>query len=132
MISESTASREAALSGRLAFLNTGSGVAGLRIYNGTRPPNANATPSGNEYLLVTVPLSDPAGTVSGGTLTLTQAEPGLINSTGIATWARAVNRDGQTAFDMDVGAVGSGAECELSSTTLYAGGDLNMVSAILG
>ncbi len=128
-IRETTPSRAAALLGRLAYLNTGAGTAAVEIYGGTKP-NVVTDPPGTP-LLASVPLDDPAGTVVGGVLTLTPAEAGLILETGIATWARAVNRGGATAFDMDAGVTGGGAECQMPNTNLYAGGQVAISSAVL-
>ncbi len=130
MITETTPSREAALTGRLAFLNTGTGTAEVRIYGGTRPTLASDPPT--SAMIVAIPLENPAGTVASGALTLLPAEPGMITTSGVATWARVVNRDAATAFDMAAGAEGSGAECELSDTTLWAGGSVAITSAVLG
>ncbi len=131
MIAESTACREAALAGRLAFLNTGSlGAAAARLYGDPRPASADELPA--SAMLVEIPLQDPAGGVADGALTLRPREPGMIVHSGLATWARFVNRDGVPAFDLDAGEVGSGAECELTTTTLWAGGVVAITSAVLG
>ena len=130
MISESLGSREAALAGRLGFLNTGSGVAAVRVYDGTRPASWADTPT--SVMLVSIPLANPAGVVASGQLVLDPEEPGLVSNSGLATWARVVNRNGDTAFDMDAGAAGSGAECILTQTTLFAGGQVAITSAVLG
>ena len=74
---------EARLAGTLSFLDTGSSPARLRIYGGARPPNPATTPT--SAMLVEIALTKPAGTVSNGLLTLTQAEDGLITATGIAS-----------------------------------------------
>lgn len=129
MISETTSCREASLSGRLTFLNTGSGTAAVRVYGDTRPVSVNDVPG--TTLLVEIPLENPAGAVSAGALSLSPADAGLIANTGTATWVRVVNRNGDTAFDMDAGAVASGAECELSEVDLFAGGLVALVSAVL-
>ena len=129
MISETTACREGALSGRLAILNTGSGTAYVRVYGDGRPASVNDAPG--TALLVQIPLTNPAGSVAAGALTLTASDTGLIANTGIATWVRVVNRNGDTAFDMDAGAVASGAECELSEVNLFAGGLVALVPAVL-
>ncbi len=128
-IRETTPSREAALSGRLAYLNTGAGTAAVELYGGTKP--AAVTDPPGTPLLASVPLDNPVGAVSGGMLTLAPADAGLILETGIATWARAVNRDGATAFDMDAGVTGGGAECQMPNTNLYAGGQVAISSAAL-
>lgn len=130
MIEETTACREAALNGRLSFLIIGTGTAAVQIYGGTRPGSVNSAPG--SPMLVSIPLENSVGTVSAGTLVLDAASPGLIATSGIATWARVVNRDGATAFDLDAGAESSGAEVELSQTTLYAGGSVALLSAVLG
>lgn len=130
MISETTACRESALSGRLTFLDTGSGTASINVYGGTRPASVNDAPG--SAALVTVDLNNPAGVVSGGVLTLDPTASGLIANTGTATWARVVNRNGGTAFDMDAGLTGSGAECVMSEVDLYAGGLVTVLSAVLG
>ncbi len=129
MIDETIASREAALTGRLSFLNTGASTAQVRIYGGTRPASSADVPG--SPMLVAVELDNPAGTVAAGALTLDPVAPGLIANTGTATWVRVVNRNGDTAFDMDAGATGSGAECILTQTNLYAGGLVAILSAVL-
>lgn len=82
-------------------------------------------------MLVEIPLENTTGSVSAGALSLNPADTGLIANTGVGTWATVVNRNGDTAFDMDAGAVGSGAECELSEVNLFAGGLVALVSAVL-
>lgn len=130
MIDEHVASRSAAMNGRLAFLDSGAGNAAFRIYGGTRAPTSADAPS--SAMLVQIELTKPCGTVTDGVLTLTQLENGMIANSGVATWARAVNGDGDTAFDADAGE-GEGAwEVQLALATLYAGGDAQIVSAVLG
>jgi hypothetical protein len=120
---------EARLAGTLGFLDTGSNPARLRIYGGTRPPNPSATPT--SAMLVEIKLTKPAGTISGGLLTLTQQEDGLIKNTGVATWARLVNGDEVTALDLDFSGSDGNGDVKLASTNLYLGGDARMVSAIV-
>lgn len=130
MIEETTASREAALTGRLAFLSTGvAGAAAIRIYGGTRPPSVNDAPG--TPLLVQIELQNPAGSVNAGVLTLSAVSAALVAASGTATWARVVNRDAATAFDMDAGDTVSTAECKLSTVNLFAGGGVVLISAVL-
>lgn len=124
MIEETQAFRESALTGRLDFLNTGAGVAKVNVYGGTRPASVDDVPG--TFVLVAIDLDNPAGVVSAGELTLTPVDAALVTNSGTATWARVTNRNDATAFDMDVG-----VECVLSSTTLYAGGQVTLVSAVL-
>ena len=136
MISEAIESLEAALTGRLSWINTGTGAhASIRLYDGTRPASAAAAASG--VLLADVPLQVPAGSVASGVMTLLPADTAMVLATGSPTWARVVNRNGVVCFDMDAGTAGSlpgGAspECVVSDATLYAGGTVAILSAILG
>lgn len=130
MIEESTDSRSAAMTGRLAFLDTGSGNAAIRIYGGTRRATTADTPS--SAMLVQIGLTKPAGTVSAGVLTLSAAANGLIAETGTPTWAIVVNGNGDTAFDCDAGQGAGAWEIQLVQAVLYAGGDAALQSATLG
>ena len=130
MISETQSSREAALIGRLAFLDAGAEHARMLVFGGTRPEHA-ALPTVNEVLCA-IELTKPAGTVSDGVLALTQAEEGLIVRTGVATWVRVINGNGQTAFDLDASAQDGEGEAKFTSVQLYAGGGLRLLSAVLG
>lgn len=121
---------EARLAGTLVFLDAGPEPARLRIYGGTRPPTPATVPSSE--MLVEIRLTKPAGTISGGLLTLTQQEDGLITATGVATWARLVNGNDVTALDLDCSGTDGDGDVKLTSTNLYLGGDARMVSAILG
>jgi hypothetical protein len=121
---------EARLAGTLAFLDTGTGNAAIQIYGGTRPGSVSNAPG--SPMLVSIPLTKPAGTISGGLLSLTQQEDGLILTSGIATWARVVNGNGATAFDCDAGQGPGAWEVQLVQVQLFAGGGARLVSAVLG
>lgn len=130
MISESIACREAALAGRLALIDSGTGTAAVRFYEGTRPANADTVPS--SAMLAQVPLQSPAGTILNAQLTLLFAGTGMVTQTGSPTWARVVSRNGDSVFDMDVGLAGSGAECIITDAIIYSGGLVGITSAVLG
>lgn len=119
----------ARLAATLAFLDAGPQAARLRIYTGPRPASPSDDPTGT--MLVEIALTKPAGTFSGGVLALTQQADGLIVASGTATWARVVNGDGATAFDMDCSDGAGTGDCRLASTALFAGGDAKLVSANL-
>jgi len=129
-ITITTAHNDARLGGTLAYLDTGTGDAAVRIYGGTRPATPADVPT--SAMLVQVGLTKPAGSVAAGVLTLTQLEDGLIAETGIATWARVVNGNGDTAFDCDCGEGAGAWEVTLAQTQLYAGGAARITSAVLG
>ncbi|MFN3377058.1 MAG: hypothetical protein ACK40S_10965 [Burkholderiaceae bacterium] len=129
-VSVTSAFNAARLAGALAFLDDGTAVARIRIYGGTRPASAAAEPT--SAMLAEIALTKPAGTLAAGTLTLTQAEDGMVVNTGIATWARVVNGAAATAFDLDCSLPGAGGEVELAQTQLYLGGAARLVSCVLG
>jgi len=132
MIAEAPAFVAAAMSGRLALLNTGSGTARLLVYGTTRPTTPGADPGGP--LLCAIPLTTPPGEVNAfAQLVLTQAQDGLIDTSGIAVWCRVVNRADAWCFDLDAGAVGDpAAEAQFDNLSLFAGGGLRLVSCVLG
>ena len=126
----STGLANARLQGVINFLDTGAGNAAVRIYGSTRAASVDDVPG--SAMLVQVALSKPCGTVTGGVLTLTQLENGMVANSGTATWARVVNGDGDTAFDADAGEGAGAWEVQLALATVYAGGDAQIVSAVLG
>lgn len=130
MIGETVACRNAALAGRAAFLDLGPGNAAVRIYGATRAASSADAPG--SAMLVEIELTKPCGVVSGGLLVLTPLADGLITTTGVGTWARFVNGNGDTAFDADAGEGVGGWEVQLVNTDLYAGGSARIVSAVLG
>lgn len=130
MIAEAPDFVAAAMTGRLAFLDTGAGNARVQVYGTTRPA-AGADPGGP--LLCEITLTKSAGTVNGSAqLVLQQSEDGLILATGIAAWCRVVNGGDAFCFDLDASAVGGGGEAEFESLNLFAGGGLRLVSCVLG
>ncbi len=121
----STAARSDMMTAVLPSLNGGT----LRLYNGTKP-SALGTPAGT--LLATLTLSNPAGTVSNGELTLgsvTQTNTSHVN--GTPTFARFSNSGGTAVADIDIGAgagnlqftgtVVNGQNVTITGVTLTAG-----------
>lgn len=127
-LSISVALNDARLQGTLDFLNVGTGVARLRLYDGTRPANGG-TPT---TLLVEIPLDDPAGAITAHTLVLAASTLPLVATSGVATWGRMVNGNGDHAFDATVTDTAGSGEIKIPSTTLFAGGKTQLVSGVLG
>ena len=119
----------ARLSGTLDFLDSGAGNAEIRIYGGTRPATPSDVPGSG--MLVAIPLTKPAGSVGAGGLTLTPSDNGQVANSGDATWARVVSGSGATAFDADVSDTAGTGDIKITNVTLWVGGFVALVSAIL-
>lgn len=107
--------------------NAGAGAALLRIYDGSRP----ATGGTATTLLAELTMSDPAfGAASGGTLTAGAITSDTsANATGTATWFRLVDSDANFVMDGDVGT--SGSDLNLNTTSIVAGGTVQVTSFVL-
>ena len=124
-----------AMLGRLAFLNTGAGVARVRISGGTR--RASILDAVGADLIVELPLLSPPATVVDAVMTLRPGAPGLNLITDTAVWAVVVNANGDTAFDCDASAPGGAGQVWVSAgggagTTLFAGGETTLASGVMG
>lgn len=128
-LDQSNEFRESALLGRLNFLNTGAGAATVEIYPAPRAASVADAPA--NPALVVFELDDPAGAVAAGVLTLLPTEAKLVLVSGDAVWARVRNGTGAVAMDMDCGDTTSTAPCKLSQLSLYEGGTVALVSAVL-
>ena len=120
---------DARLQGSLNFLHTG-GTPVIDFYAGARP-SSGGTPSG--ALIGTIDLPNPCATLTGHALVFVCPQDGVAVSSGTPTWARVRNGGGAHAMDIDVIAVADiGAAGDsylaLSSTTIYAGGTIRLIS----
>lgn len=129
-VTESQAIKNLALAGRLAFLDTGPSAARIRLYDGARTL-VSADPDAGNTLIAEIVLTKPSGAVVANALRLFADGAGSVVATGTPIWARVVNGEGATAFDMDVGIAGSGANCIISDEIVYAGGVVSVLSAVL-
>jgi len=114
---------------RLDAITTFVGASGkLRIYSGTRPATGGAITT----LLAELTLNATfAPAASGGVLTLNSITgDASADATGTATWARIFKSDGTTiCLDCSVGT--SGADINLSTTSLVTGAAVNVTSATI-
>jgi len=129
VIQISSALGEYRLSAVVNFLALGAQNASVQIYSGARP-ELGAAPSGD--LLASIVLVNPIGEVEDGLLRITPTSEALIETGGVATWARIVNGDGALAWDCDVSDLDGAGELRLPSTTLYAGGYTRIAHGLLG
>lgn len=122
-----TALRNAILDAIDDDCNAGSGAAKLRFYDGTQP----ATGGTATTLLAELPMSDPAfGAATSGALTAGSiTDDSSANATGTATWFRIVDSDDNTVMDGTVGT--SGADINLNTTSIVAGGTVSVTSLVL-
>lgn len=122
-----TTARNAAANAVVDSLDAGAGPATIKVYTGSQPATPQTAPTGT--LLLTFTLNDPAfGDAATGAATLDVA-PALTATgaaAGTAGWFRAADSTGAAVFD---GACGtSGAELNLSTTTVSTGLDVTITS----
>lgn len=104
-----------------AYIDTGAGQAQLRLYDASN------------VLVAAIGLTNPCGSVAGGVLVLSPSDDALALVDGAPVAASIVSAAGDACVtDLSVGAVGSGANVELSTTTLFAGGTIRMTGGVLG
>jgi hypothetical protein len=113
----------------IAAIDAGAAAGKLRIYDGSRPATGGAATN----LLAELTFSDPcAPGAAGGVVTFDAITPDAsANASGNATWARAVDSDGNFAVDLGVGASGSGADVELNTVAIVAGAQVSCTSATI-
>lgn len=125
----SVAHNEARLGGTLAYIEAGASPAFLNIYGTTKPAPGGA-PGASP--LVSIQLASPAGTIASNQLSLAAENlTDMVMNSGGAVWGRILNGDGNWVLDATCGAVGSGKPIILSDTTLFSGGVVSLISAIL-
>lgn len=130
MINEHPDSLATAQSARLAYMDIGAGVARIRCYANVRPTNSTLAPGATP--IVELPLLDPCGTLNNGVITLAPGAAVLVLTTGEPNWARIVNGSGATVLDCDVSGPSGSGDLKLSSAVLYEGGEVVLLSGVLG
>lgn len=112
----------------LAALDSGAGPALLKFYTASQPAGPNIAIT-SQTLLGTLTCSDPAGTISGRVLTFSAiTDDSAADSSGAATWARMLDSDGNAVHDFTVTATGGGGDITLNTTTIVAGGPIQITS----
>ena len=117
------------LEGTLQHLSLGPAAPKMQVYPLPRPAPGDppTTP-----LLVEIELDDPPGVVSSGVLPITATGTFLVVNSGEAGWARFVNGSGEWSIDARVSDASGDAPVRLSDTTLFAGGQVALILAVLG
>jgi hypothetical protein len=124
-IKQTTAVRNA----QLDALNSQTGTsAKLRIYNGTRPANANTAITSQTMLVeLTCNATAFAAAASGGVLTANAISNGTAAATGTASWFRLWQSNGTTAI-MDGDVSTAGADLNLNNTSIATGQTVSVTS----
>jgi hypothetical protein len=126
----STKARNAAGDGLLVFLETGSAnpAAYIEFRSAPRPSSPDETATG--VLLAAMYMASPAfqNFVNGSAISNTISPDTSIDNTGIASWFRIYNKDGEAVFDGNITAQGEGGEIELENISLVEGAYLAISS----
>jgi hypothetical protein len=126
MPSETVTVANAKLTGIAPLFNSGR----IRIYSGTAPTNVDTALSGNTLLAELTFGSTAFGAPSNAAMTANSITGDTsADATGTATFFRWFDSTGATAYVQ--GTVGtSGAELNLNSVSLIAGGTVNITSCV--
>lgn len=115
----------------LAAIDADAGAGGLKFYTAAQPAGPN-TAITSQTLLGTLTLADPAGSVTGRVLTFSAiTEDPVADNSGTATWARLLDNSGDAIADFTVGATGSGADIELNTVDIVAGGPIQVTGGTI-
>ena len=108
--------------------DAGSGPGTIEFYDGSMPAGP-ATAVTSQVLLGVLTCSDPSASASGGVLTFASVtQDSAADASGTATWARVKDSTGSAVADFDVtNEAGTGA-IKVNTTTIYAGGPIQMTS----
>jgi hypothetical protein len=109
--------------GLLTFIDSGSAYPSpyIEIRTAPRPENVNLEATGT--LLAVLAMSNPSfATFVNGTTISNSILPDLnVNESGIASWFRIYNRDGQSVIDGDITGQGNGGDLQLENIALDEG-----------
>lgn len=112
--------RNARATALLAALDGAATPATLRVYTAPAPTPGDAITT--QTLLAEFTLDDPAGSVTGPTLTLTLPDSVVVAADGAPAWARLSDGDDTWVLDGDAGLTGSGAWFVLDAGEWFASG----------
>ena len=115
-----------------AIIDAGAGAGRIRIYDGSRPANAD-TAVGAQTLLAELTFSAtsfPAASGTPGSMTANAiTDDSAADATGTATWFRVVDDSTGVAMDGDVGT--SGSDLNLNSVAIAIGIRVSISSMVL-
>lgn len=110
--------------------DAGSGAALVRIYSGTMPVNADTALAGNT-LLAELTCTDPSAVPAANkTLTLSPiTQDSSADASGTASFFRLVDSTGLVVLQGDITATGGGGALEMNTTSIIAGGPVQITAA---
>lgn len=122
----STTLRNALAAAITATIDGGPAAGYVEIRTGSQPATANTAASGT--LLGTLTLSDPSfGAPSTGVITAnTVTGDTSADASGTAGWFRAYDSTGAAVEDGSITATGGGGDMTIASTSIVAGGTINI------
>lgn len=131
-LSYAVATRNAVLAAIIGRIDGDAGGGTVKVYTGTRPATADTALSGNTLLLTFTFAASSFGAPSSGSATVAGLPLAAIGAAaGTAAWFRCADESGDTVFDGSCGASGSGADIELSTTTVSVGLAVNLTGGTL-
>lgn len=111
-------------------IDAGAAPSTLKFYTGVMPSALGAVTS--QTLLGTLTFAAPCATKLNGVITFNAlAQDDAADNGGVATWARALDGDGNAVADYDVGDEASTAAIKMNTTTIVAGGPILMTSLVI-
>lgn len=124
----SVAAANAACNAIVDLLDAGAGAATIQIRTGSIPATVATAASGT--LLGTLTCSDPAfGNASSQVATASSITGDTsADATGTAGYFRVLDSDSNAIIDGDITATGGGGAMTLDSTSIVAGGTINVTS----
>jgi hypothetical protein len=131
VIKLTTAARTALAQALLDAFDTGANPCLLKFYDGAQPAGPSTAVT-TQVLLGTLTCSDPIGSAANGALTFGSiTQDGSADASSTATWARLLDGAGNAVADFDVtNTAGTGA-IKLNTTTIVAGGPIQVNSFVI-
>ena len=129
-LSFAAATAHALLDAITARVDAGSAAGFIRIYDGAMPATADTALSGNT-MLAELTCSDPsAAAASAKTLTFSAiTQDASADASGTATFFRIVDSDSNVVLQGDITASGGGGAIEMNTTSIIAGGPIQITNA---
>lgn len=112
----------------VSAIDAGAGTGMVRILSGSKPVGPHV-PISAQTVLSEHTLSKPCATISNGIITFEPiSDDNFANATGIATWARFYDGDGNSVADAAVSVSGGGGDLQMNTTNFVINGPVRFTS----